>query len=176
MSPGWQLDRIQRIFNYSWGSNPKFSTWSGTSRSFAWSGMNLTAPWSKVWPWNVSQILVKFLTKKGRPEKWNQQLKPSNVSWWTPSQLRKEKTQERKLRKENTCHLAVIRLHHSLWWTLRKLENTGSQAPDSWITYQGNNNESWLLHLPRHRKVQNFLTWEIRLGLKSNISKLTSIK
>ena len=93
MSPGWQLDRIQRIFNYSWGSNPKFSTWSGTSRSFAWSGMNLTAPWSKVWPWNISQILIKFLTK-GRPEKWNQQLKPSNVSWWTPSQLRKEKTQE----------------------------------------------------------------------------------
>ena len=167
MSPGWQLDRIQRIFNYSWGSNPKLSTWSGTSRSFAWSGINLTAPWSKVWPRNVSQILVKFLTK-GRPEKWNQQLKPSNVSWWTPSQLR----------KENTCHLAVIRLHPLPMVNLEQtLENTGSQAPDSWITHHGNNfNEPWLLHLPKHRKVQNFLTWETLLGLKSNISKLTSIK
>ena len=74
----------------------------------------------------------------------------------------REKTQERRLRRENTCRLAVIRLHPFPVVNLEEtLENTGSQAPDSWITYQGNNfNEPWLVHLPIHRKMQNFLTWD----------------
>ena len=143
------------------GPGLNLNTWSGLLRMFAWMRMSPSVLWDKTWSYlrNASQILVKCMTKRGRPEEWNQQLQPFNMSQWT-------------LRKGNACHLEVIGLQPP-WGNS---ENAALQASDGWGTCQGHNfNEPWLLHLPMDRGALNFLRCCL-LGLKFNISKSTCIK
>ena len=110
------------------------------------------------WWWNVSQILVNFLTKRRSPEKWNQRLQPFNVRQWAP-------------RKGNTCHLAGIRLQPLPVVNLEEILRIQDYRPTkSWGTYQGQNfNEPWLLNLPTYRKVPNSLTWNAASWVWSSV-------
>ena len=133
------------------GPGPKLNTWSGILRMFAWTRMSLPAPRDKGWSHNVSQIMV-FHDQEGKT--WGMKSvsfsvsQSFNVSQWAPV-------------NGNACHLAVITLQTLPMVNPEEPENAGFQAPDDWGTYQGNNfSETWLLHLPIHRKVLNFLTWD----------------
>ena len=84
----------------------------------------------------------------------HQWLQPSNMSWWT----------QRKLRKENTCHLEAVRL---------KPQPMVSPEETQDVTRQGTSprqlrciSREWfqwarLLHHPTYRKALNSLTWGI---------------
>ena len=171
MSPGWQLESRESLIIHG-----------GLIQNLAPRVVH-----QEVLPdlgWTSQHREAKFdheMSPKYWSNSWPREDLRNGINNWRPLMWAGEpqvNSGRRKLRKENTCHPVVIRLHPLPMVNLEEtLENTGSQAPDSWITHQGNNfNEPRRLHLPIHRKVQNFLTWETLLGLKSNISKLTSIK
>ena len=84
----------------------------------------------------------------------HQWLQPSNMSWWT----------QRKLRKENTCHLAAIRLKPRPIVSPEETQDVQDRvpAPDSWGAYQEDDfSEPRLLHHPTYRKALNSLIWGI---------------
>ena len=121
--------------------------------------MSLAGLWDKIWSWNVSQILVKFLTKRGGSEKWNISYKPFKVSQWA---------QGRGIREQS---LPIVKHEETL-----RMQNYRPQIVDyKYIYICKCFNEPWLLHLPMDRGALNFLRCCL-LGLKFNISKSTCIK
>ena len=139
------------------GPGPKLNTRSDISRIF-W--LN----WDEL-PIGMGQILIlkcfptmSFMTKRGRPEKWNQQLQTSSMSWWA-------------LRKENTCHLVAIRLQQLPMVNPEETLRTWDHRPsDGWRTYQENVcYQPWLLHLSIHGKVLKSVTWNSASWISSSV-------
>lgn len=87
---------------------------------------------------------------------------PSNMRSWALRTFRKEK---------KTCDLTAIRTivepqgSSGIW--KKHILDTGAQ--DSWVAYERYDySESRLLHLPKHRKMLNSLTWDISFSLINN--------
>ena len=76
---------------------------------------------------------------------------------WEPLNLK-------EIRKKSICHLSAIRLRPFPTVSYEELRMWKHRilAPGSWDAYQRNVfSEPRLLHIPVHRKVLNFLTWDI---------------
>ena len=60
---GKKIEDPENLFLPINGLNLEINTWSDIlTRTFTWSDMSLPVLWDKKWSWNVSQILIKFLT------------------------------------------------------------------------------------------------------------------
>lgn len=123
--------------------------------------MSLPVQWDKIWSWNVSQTLVKFLTKMGRAKK-NGIF--SGISGCSPPMWACE-PQGRGIR------LQLLPMANS-----EETQNTELQVPDSWGTCQWNkfNGKALTLASPYTEKSTKFLKLKCcLLDSKFSISKST---
>ena len=106
--------------------NPKINTWINKSRIFTWSGACLPLQWDKIWSQNISQILVKFLIKRGGSEKWNVfcHYKPSAIAVLQCKLVKPEETQEGEKYLPASSHQTAATMYSELWGN-SGYENTG---------------------------------------------------
>ena len=114
----------------------------------------------QTWSWNVSQILVKFQTKRRIREMENFLPQSSAIAAKTYGELvSPDWTQEGK----NDCHLAAIRLQPLPTVSLEETQMRKHRilGPDKWGVYQKDHfSEPKLLHISIHRKALNSLSWD----------------